>query len=138
MKLDPQLALDTHPITESGGIRILLHKNALVPWFVLVPLQADKSFRELFELPGDVRENLNNLIDGLSKYLLQTTNSQKINTAALGNVVAQLHIHVIGRHSLDACWPKPVWGNLQNSSSYSPAQLLNIKTDIVDLLDELG
>jgi len=85
-----------------------------------------------------MRANLDLLADQLSQYLLNEHSADKINTAAIGNLASQLHLHVIGRFKTDACWPQPVWGNLQTSDEYPNSQLLKIKSDLNTLINSLA
>ena len=66
----------------------------------------------------------------ISNYLKQVQKTPKVNFASLGNVVPQLHIHVIGRHDKDACWPAPVWGNLREVLEYEPEEVESIQAEI--------
>lgn len=138
MHIDPQLTADCHFIGQGNNIAILLNRNSLIPWFILVPLAESTkppvSIRELYELPEAQRMHLQQLSDRLSSYLIETFGAQKINIAALGNVVEQLHLHVIGRHQGDRCWPKPVWGNLTESEQYSDQALNTIETDVARII----
>ena len=77
------------------------------PWCILVPRLAD--LRELHDVPRDKRILLFEEIDTVSRALLSATGAHKINVAALGNHVPQLHVHVIARHQDDDAWPAPVW-----------------------------
>lgn len=133
-QLDKQLVKDCHQLAEIDGVAVLLHKNAIVPWFILVPVSQTQFFRELFELPTWQRNQLQRAADALSTYLIQSHNSEKINIAALGNLVEQLHLHVIGRRKGDDCWPNPVWGNLHQVKEYSEDSLVRIHTDVSRLL----
>lgn len=133
-QIDQQLAADCHQLIQIEDIEVLLHKNSEVPWFILVPLSQTQLYRELFELPCDQRSSLQRVSDMLSGYLLQSLQSEKINIAAIGNMVEQLHLHVIGRRKDDSCWPKPIWGNLEQFKNYDEDRLEKIKTDISRLL----
>ena len=133
-QIDKQLEADCHQLMQIDGIEVLLHKNSEVPWFILVPLSQNQIYRELFELPSDQRSNLQRVSDLLSDYLLQSLRSEKINIAAIGNMVEQLHLHVVGRRKDDSCWPKPIWGNLEQLKNYDEDRLEKIKTDISRLL----
>ncbi len=137
MQIDKQLQADCHQVGQLDNIIVLLHKNAVLPWFILVPLSEHASYRELYELPRQQREQLEQFSDALSRYLV-TRGAEKINIAALGNLVAQLHLHVIGRRHDDCCWPNPVWGNLSaTTNSYTEAELQKIRQAVVLLSHEL-
>ena len=129
-QLDNRLMRDCHFLREWNGIAILLHKNAYVPWFILVPLSETGQYRELFELPAQQRLDLQKASDVLSKFLINSLGSEKINVAAIGNVVEQLHQHVVGRRKDDSCWPNPVWGNLMEGKEYDDAALAGISGGI--------
>ena len=106
--LDSQLANDSFTLGElSSGSLLLLHKNASVTWFIVVP-KCDKT--ELFELPKDQQQLLLEEINQLSSYLKSHSSCDKINVATIGNIVSQLHIHIIARSKVDPYWPGVVWG----------------------------
>ncbi|RDV04474.1 HIT domain-containing protein [Undibacter mobilis] len=106
--LHPQLASDTVPVGDLPLCRVLLSKDANYSWLVLVPRRPD--IVELIDLDPADRATLSAEIDMVSRALKAITECEKLNVAALGNVVPQLHVHVIGRRHSDAAWPKPVWG----------------------------
>ncbi|OOZ40933.1 HIT domain-containing protein [Solemya elarraichensis gill symbiont] len=112
-ELHPQLAADCHPLGRMEISQLLLMDNALVPWFILVP---DTDKREVFELDAEQQYLVQQEINALSGFLMARADVEKINLGALGNLVPQLHIHVIGRNSNDFCWPGPVWGEEQKTS----------------------
>ena len=107
-KLHPQLAADTLPVASLPLCDVLLMNDAHYPWLILVPRVAD--VRELLDLGEDDRTRLWREIDVASQVLREQFAPDKLNIAALGNVVSQLHVHVIARFKDDAAWPKPVWG----------------------------
>jgi diadenosine tetraphosphate (Ap4A) HIT family hydrolase len=106
--LDPRLAGDTHPIGELALSRLLLMDDARYPWLILVPRIAGA--RELFDLDGRDRATLLAELDAVGRAIETLLRPDKFNIAALGNVVPQLHVHVVARYSADAAWPLPVWG----------------------------
>jgi diadenosine tetraphosphate (Ap4A) HIT family hydrolase len=106
--LHPQLAQDTLFIKDLLLCRVVLMNDARFPWVILVPRR--QGVCELMDLmPGEQTLVLNE-IHKVSVFLKQFFKSEKLNVAALGNIVPQLHIHVIARFTQDAAWPKPVWG----------------------------
>lgn len=105
---------------------LLLLNNSLVPWFILVP-ETDET--ELYELNGDQQINLLAEINALSALVKKAFNADKLNVATIGNIVSQLHIHIIGRTKNDFCWPGVVWG-AQDKKLYSDEEVCKIK-DIV-------
>ena len=106
--LHPQLAADTVPVGDLALARVLLATDANYPWLILVPRRAGVT--ELIDLSEDEQTQLTGEIVAASRALKTITECEKLNVAALGNVVAQLHVHVIGRRHSDKAWPKPVWG----------------------------
>jgi diadenosine tetraphosphate (Ap4A) HIT family hydrolase len=132
--LHPQLAADCHVLGGSRGCLLLLHRNAAIPWFVLVP---PSEVLELYELPSPLRADLDAAADRLAQFVKRHFACDKINVAAIGNVVPQLHVHVIGRRRDDACWPRPVWGNLTRAVAHTPEALtaLSVALRAADCLD---
>jgi diadenosine tetraphosphate (Ap4A) HIT family hydrolase len=106
--LHPQLAADTVPVGDLPLSRVLLANDANYPWLILVPRRA--GITELIDLDAADRLQLMSETDAAARVLKSITECEKLNVAALGNVVAQLHVHVIGRRHSDKAWPKPVWG----------------------------
>ena len=107
-ELDERLAKDSFVLGELDVSLLLLMNNKLAPWFVLVPKVAEIS--ELYELDKDVQLSLLNEINVLSEFIKQQFVVDKLNVAAIGNIVNQLHVHVVGRSHSDPCWPGVVWG----------------------------
>lgn len=106
--LDPRLAGDTHRVGDLELTRVLLMDDARFPWLILVPRRAN--LRELTDLGTGDQQRLLAEIDRCARVLHALEKPDKLNIAALGNVVAQLHVHVIARRASDAAWPRPVWG----------------------------
>lgn len=122
--LDSRLEQDTFALGDFPLCRLLLSKDANYPWFILVPRRPDIS--ELFDLDDSEREQLWKETNFLSKTLKDCFAADKMNVAALGNVVSQLHIHVIVRRLTDVAWPAPVWGN-KPAIEYSADQLNEVR-----------
>lgn len=108
--LHPQLARDTHPVGDLPLCRVLLIDDANYPWVLLVPRRA--GIVEIIDLPQSQQIELMGEIAQASRVMKAMTGCQKINVAALGNVVPQLHVHVVARGRNDPAWPKPVWGTV--------------------------
>ncbi len=108
--LDPQLARDTAAVGDLQLSRVLLMNDANFPWLVLVPRHA--GVVEIFDLDDEARAQLTNEITLMARCLKEITGCHKINIAAIGNVVPQLHVHVIARRRDDPAWPRPVFGVL--------------------------
>lgn len=106
--LHPQLAQDTYVVTDLPLCRVLLMNESRYPWFILVPRRA--GIREIHVLTAAERSQLWAESDQLSRALMALFQPDKLNLAALGNMVPQLHLHHIARFQTDAAWPAPVWG----------------------------
>ena len=119
-RLHPQLAADTQHLAALALCEVLLMNDSNHPWLILVPRITDAS--ELLDLDEPDRVQLWREIDLASRTLRELFTPDKLNIAALGNVVSQLHIHVIARFRDDPAWPKPVWGTVA-PRPYSPDEL---------------
>jgi diadenosine tetraphosphate (Ap4A) HIT family hydrolase len=117
--LHPQLAADTVPVRDLPLSRLLAMNDANFPWLILVPRRAGVS--EMIDL-GAEQALLMDEIALVSHALKDETRCDKLNVAAIGNVVPQLHVHIVARRKNDAVWPKPVWGALPRRE-YAPALL---------------
>ncbi len=106
--LHPQLAADTVAVGDLPLSRVLLMNDANYPWLILVPRKP--ALVEIIDLEENDQVQLLGEIAATARVLKSVTACAKLNIAALGNMVAQLHVHVIGRRQGDAAWPKPVWG----------------------------
>ncbi len=107
-ELDPRLAGDSELLAVIDDIEVRTMRRVPWPWLLLVPRVAGAS--ELFDLDDAQRAALWRLTLALSQALKQATAADKINVGALGNVVAQLHVHIVARHRTDPAWPSPIWG----------------------------
>jgi diadenosine tetraphosphate (Ap4A) HIT family hydrolase len=126
--LDSRLKQDCHILGKLDSTTLLLMDNALVPWFILVP-QTDVT--EFHELPQQDQLQLLQQINLISTYLKQERSVDKVNVAAIGNIVRQMHIHVIGRTETDYCWPNVVWG-AEGGRPYTTEELKEIYSSIKD------
>ena len=108
--LHPRLAADTVPVGEFPLSLLLLMNDAQYPWCILVPRR--EGIREVYELDAADRSQLLRESCHLGERMMQGFGGEKLNVAALGNVVPQLHLHHIVRYAGDAAWPAPVWGKL--------------------------
>lgn len=122
--LHSQLAADCHVLCVWPRCHVLLHRNAIVPWFILVP---ETEATDLLLLQREHREAILDEAADVARFVQQHWQLAKINFAQLGNVVPQMHLHVIGRRPDDDCWPRPVWGNLSGEKSYSDDDLEEIR-----------
>lgn len=107
--LHPRLAADTTIIGNLPLCQVLLSKEALGPWLILVPRKAD--LREIHHLPETEQLQLIKESSAVAAVLEKDYQADKINVGALGNLVPQLHVHHIARFKDDVAWPGPVWGN---------------------------
>jgi diadenosine tetraphosphate (Ap4A) HIT family hydrolase len=103
-----QLQKDTIDIGDLPLCRVLVIKDAQYPWLLLVPRRPE--IVEIIDLDEVEQAQLMTEISRVARALKEVTKCDKLNIAALGNVVPQLHVHVIARRSSDAAWPRPVWG----------------------------
>lgn len=106
--LHPTLAADTVEVTRLPLSRLLLRDDRTYPWLILVPERAH--LREIYEMACTDRAVLMEEIAMASSALRDLYQPHKINVAALGNHVEQLHVHVIARFHHDPAWPRPIWG----------------------------
>jgi len=128
IKLHPQLEKDCIVLGEFSLCSLLLLNDANYPWFILVPNR--EGLTEIHHLREAEQQQLLAESMYFSQCLEQVFHPDKLNIAALGNVVPQLHIHHIARFTGDACWPAPVWGAVK-AIPYDSRQLEKI-------IDQLG
>lgn len=126
-ELHPQLAADTVELGRFALSRVLLMNDANYPWCILVPQRAN--IREIYELTAADQQALLAESSLLGRTLMQLFDGDKLNIAALGNMVPQLHLHHVVRHRSDPAWPGPVWGRVP-AVAYPPQQ----RDDIVEKL----
>ena len=120
-ELHPQLAADSHPVATLGLCDLRLMDDSNYPWLVLVPRLPEA--RELLDLDQAQRHVLTDEIDRATRALRDAFQPYKLNVAALGNLVPQLHVHVIARFENDPAWPSPVWGRVA-ARPYTPEALV--------------
>ena len=119
-QLHPQLGQDCYYVGDFPLSTLLLSKDANYPWYILVPKRSDIS--EVFQLSQEDQSQLNKESAELNQALSTGFNADKMNTAALGNMVPQLHLHHIVRYQNDSAWPNPVWG-FAPAKAYQPEEL---------------
>lgn len=107
-ELDKRLVENCFVLGEIENNVLLLMNNQVAPWFILVPKVANIS--ELYELDADKQASLLTAVNNLSTFIKSHYVVDKLNVAAIGNIVNQLHIHVVARTETDYCWPGVVWG----------------------------
>jgi len=130
-ELDAKLVADTFFVCDLKISRLLLMNDANYTWLILVPQKAGLS--ELTDLTFDEQVEVLGEINLIARILKNDFACDKLNIAALGNVVRQLHIHVIARRENDATFPKPVWGNAP-AKSYSDKEAQSVIAKIKSLL----
>ncbi|MDQ6967470.1 MAG: HIT family protein [Mariprofundaceae bacterium] len=124
MILHKQLEKDCIVLGQMDLCAVLLMPDANYPWLILVPQREHIS--EIYELSDDDQQQLIRESSTVSRVLSDLFDADKINVAALGNMVPQLHVHHVVRYQTDAAWPAPVWGALP-AKSYSDADLQDIQ-----------
>jgi diadenosine tetraphosphate (Ap4A) HIT family hydrolase len=117
--LHERLAADTWTVKDLPLCRVLLMNDKRYPWTVLVPRR--EGLRDFHEVAKGDKAAFLAEIDRVSEVLQGLTGAHKMNVAALGNMVPQLHVHVVARFEGDAAWPKPVWGHGE-AEPYVPAE----------------
>ncbi|SEL57473.1 HIT domain-containing protein [Halomonas daqiaonensis] len=125
---DTRLVNDSYPVTELPLCQLRLMDDARFPWLVLIPRRLNVS--EVFELETSAQQQLWREATAVGKAMLNALSGDKLNIASLGNVVAQLHVHVIVRHRQDAAWPAPVWGHGQ-AEAYNLDRLADMRARIL-------
>ena len=128
--LHPQLQADCIPLGRFPLCQLLLLNDANYPWFILVPERED--IREIYQLSLEDQMQLMRESSHLSQQLADRFKADKMNIAALGNVVPQLHLHHIVRYRHDPAWPAPVWGKVP-PQPYGAAAVVALKQTLVDL-----
>jgi diadenosine tetraphosphate (Ap4A) HIT family hydrolase len=127
-RLDPRIEASSLALGRLLLCSIRIMNDKRFPWLLLVPERA--GLREIHDLPPPLRGQLVEEIAAASRALLAVSRAEKMNVGALGNLVPQLHIHVIARFAADPAWPGPVW-------SFAGAVPYN-KTEADDFAAQLG
>jgi len=128
--LDSRLANDCIVLGKLDISLLLLMNNSLVPWFILVP-QCKVS--EITDLSHQEQTVLLKEINLISLFTKNNFDIEKLNVAAIGNIVSQLHVHIVGRRSDDFCWPNVVWGT-KEKKTYTDDQVSNIVDSLHNFL----
>ena len=129
--LDPRLAADTEWVADWALCTVRLMNDSRFPWVVLIPRRPH--VRELHDLGHGEALVLLQELQRVSKGLQSIFQPDKINIGALGNIVAQLHVHVVARRMDDAAWPGPVWGKAGREPYGEQARQTMIKTLVTGL-----
>ncbi|WXL24324.1 HIT domain-containing protein [Ectopseudomonas mendocina] len=131
--IDSQLQRDTVWLGDFPLSSLLLMNDSQYPWFILVPRREDVS--ELFQLSAEDQQQLWHETTSLAETLKDCFAADKMNVATLGNVVSQMHMHVIVRRKTDVSWPAPVWGR-HPAKPYTPDELEALKVRLRAVLTD--
>lgn len=131
--LHPQLVKDCFVIGQYELCQLLLMNDRHYPWFIMVPQRENIS--EIYQLDAADQARLWRESADLSENLARHFAADKMNVAALGNVVPQLHVHHIVRYQGDPAWPAPIWGKLP-AEPYSDSELQELLTNLIPVLGE--
>jgi len=123
-ELAPELQRDCIELADWSLCKVLLMNDSQYPWFILVPRV--EGCREIIDLDDKLQAQFWQESAQLSRTLQAVFSPDKLNVAALGNMVPQLHVHHIARFTNDAAWPKPVWG-LHPAKPYTDEQIAELK-----------
>jgi diadenosine tetraphosphate (Ap4A) HIT family hydrolase len=130
-QIPQQLLADCYHLGRLPASAVLLNRNAALPWFILVP---ETPLCDFLDLPDEQRHAVLKECASVSAFIKQELGFEKVNFAGLGNVVSAMHLHIIGRHPQDACWPQPVWGNLPAGESYTREHLCDWQAQLVKMI----
>lgn len=134
MTVDPRIINSTCFVAELPLCNLYLQNESRFPWLVLVPRRENAS--ELIDLSMEDQQELTREIAMVSQLMKAKYSPDKLNVANLGNIVKQLHIHVIARYETDGAWPGPVWGKFDAPLMYDGEELeekaAEIRADLVN------
>lgn len=125
-QLDQRLANDCYQLAESEHSLWLLLNNRYFPWFIVVP---KTQCTELYQLTKEQQEQLQSETNLMSDFVCSHFDCDKLNVASIGNIVKQMHIHIIARTESDPCWPGVVWGT-SFKQEYQRSDALEIQTKL--------
>ena len=134
-EVHPTLAHDCITLGGFSLCRLLLMNDATYPWFILVPER--EGVTEIYQLSQEHQQQLLRESSRLARGLAEDFGADKMNIAALGNVVPQLHIHHIVRYRNDPAWPAPVWGKME-ARPYQPGQIEALRQRLHRLFADLA
>lgn len=129
-QLNSRLNNDCYTIAKWDNSLILLLDNKLYPWFIIVP---KTSIQQIDQLDESEQINLLKQSSKISAFIRSEYITDKINVASIGNMVTQIHIHVIGRHKADVSWPDVVWGQSQKEP-YLKKEILEIQKKVIHFI----
>lgn len=131
-EVDNALLTDSYFISDLALSKLYLKNDKENPWFVLVPRKADAV--ELMELSSEEQGLLMEEVTVVSEFLKLYYQPYKINVGSLGNIVRQLHVHIIARFKEDRVWPNPIWGSAPQEI-LEKVELENIKSNFLDFIN---
>jgi len=134
-ELNPRLSADSILIGEFPLTSLLMMNDSQFPWFVLVPRRIN--IKEAYQLNQSDYSVLWEESFKLSQLIMKHFNGDKLNVAAIGNIVPQFHLHHVIRYENDICWPKPIWGQMPMKSIESD-ELKNCLSKLVPKLEKMG
>ncbi len=130
--IDEALLVDSYFICDLVLSKLYIKTDKENPWFLLVPRKS--GITELMELSSEEQGHLMEEVTAVSEFLKLYYHPYKINVGALGNIVRQLHIHVIARFEEDRAWPNPIWGSAPREI-WEEVELENIKSNFLDFIN---
>ena len=136
MTLNEELAKNSRFVTDLALCEVRIQNEARFPWIILVPKR--DNIEEITDLTIEDQEQLLKELRMASHVMQEAFNADKLNIGALGNIVRQLHVHVIARYETDLAWPNPVWGYFELSTQYGADALERRITLIKDGFDKLA
>ncbi|WP_028862244.1 HIT family protein [Psychromonas aquimarina] len=131
-QLDPRLHNDCFKLAESAGSLWLLLNNSHFPWMIIVP---KTQHQELYQLSGQEQTQLQAEINLISEFVNNNFECAKLNVACIGNIVKQMHVHIIARSESDPCWPGVVWGT-DFKQSYNIADVFKIQAKLKQFCED--
>lgn len=132
-ELDPRLAASSIELGRLGHSRVLLKNNAHFLWLLLIP---EVEVTELHDLPAELYGEVCFHTRQLSSWIKDTFSVDKVNVAAIGNIVSQLHIHVVGRYHGDVAWPGTVWA-CDDKKPFSDQEIQHLQTSYAQAFGSL-
>lgn len=130
--LDSRLASSCHVLANWPLSQVLLKNEKGYPWFILVPRQCD--IEEIHQLSVEDSTLLMQEINQLALLITQYYKPDKVNVAALGNIVSQLHVHVVARFQQDALWPQGIWQTSMQPTFYTDEELEKLLPELIELV----
>ena len=124
--LHPRLEAGTHPLGFIHGCHILLKNNAAFPWILIVP-EVEDGIEDLHQLSPERYAEVAFLIRSISNFISDHFQPEKLNIGCIGNIVRQMHIHIVGRSESDPAWPGTVWAS-DAKKTYSEEEIESIRT----------